>query len=250
MTAAILFVSCSQYENESQPDASAFQREAAGYSGVDIFKGVFFLQNDIADGIPQLRTIKNAVREVDRTKESMKELSDISVAFIGKHYPSFFNDLKAAMESGNLYEISEMIDFSGRLIEQAALSSERYHTAFLFGVEMRNNEELRTRVERLDLSTQEGVDELASIIDHEFEGNGGYETNAIPFVWAVVAAVYVIVGAVSIAVAAYSVYYKVAYWGPRVRSSGISSSLFRVGDNTISIEREVFVAQLGNFFAN
>ncbi len=249
MAITMLLFSCSQYEdiNGNEEKSNLYARTGKNYTGEEIFRGLFFFQNDIADGIPHLKNIKQALDEVGETKLSMEELSNISVNYIKNNYPNFFNDLKKKLESGNLYEISDILDFSGKLIEQSALTSEKYQSAFLFGIDIKTNENLRNQINSLDLSTQAGVDELNQIITDYLDGLG-YQTNSL--IWAFAAAVYFVVGAVSIAVAAYSVYYKVAYWGPRVKSTGISKNLFKAGNNTISVEREIFISELGNYFSN
>lgn len=241
MSLCVLLVSCSQYEeiNSSNDNlTSNLLRNGKTYTGVEMFKGIYFLQNDIADNISHLSTIKEMIEDEQSIaiQTSLRDLSEISVVFINNNYPTFFNDFKTKLESDNLYEIDLIIDFGAKLIEQSALASNEYRGAFLFNEKIQSDENLRTQVENLDLSTQAGIDELNQILLDN--SNGGQVGNIWSFVFYAVAVV------ISIVAALYSVYYKVAYWGPKVKSTGIH----RNGQN-IDIDRETYIAELGTFFS-
>lgn len=255
MGLSILFFSCSQYEdnNKNSTNSALFRGIGENYSGKEIFLGLFFFKNDIADGIPKLAEVKSNMMNsgnFDQINSSLDELSQISVEFISLNYPTFFDDLQTKMYSGNLYEITSALDLSAKLIEQAGLSSLKYQSTFLLGKKINNSEELKNQVSNLDLSTEEGVNKLNLIIQLANDDTGGTTVNnCTTFFAAAVAVFYAIAGAVSIAVAAYSVYYKVAYWGPRVKG-GTTIHPLNIYTSTggIEIEREMLISQIGNFF--
>lgn len=246
MGLSLLFVSCSQYEEANTPNqntnSSLLQRNGKTYTGVEMFKGIYFLQNDIADNISQLKSIKEMLinEQSNSIGSSLKELSEISVEFINTNYPNFFNDFKAKLESGNLYEIDIIIDYGAKLIEQSALSSEKYKGAFLFNEKIKSDAQLRSQIENLDLSTQQGLDELNEIIIDNTDG--GNMNNLVPSL------AFFYVGAVAISIAAvlYSVYYKVAYWGPRAERG----RSLNVNGNVVNIERETYIAEVGSYFSS
>lgn len=250
MGLSMLLFSCSQYEDTNKPtetNSNLFKKNGAKYSGEEIFRGIFFMQNDISDGISEISKIKAIMllnNDKDKIFNSLNSLSEISVNFIKTKYPTFFDDLNKAMYSGDLYQISDILNLSGKLIEQAGLSSDKTQAAFLFGQAVQVNEELRNQITQLDLSTQEGINQL-NILIHDYT-NSPNQTSSI-LCWAVVCVFYIAVAAVSIAAVAYSVYYKVAYWGPRV-SSG-RSNIFS-SEGSIVIEREFFIKNVGVFFSN
>ncbi|WP_123924586.1 MULTISPECIES: hypothetical protein [unclassified Flavobacterium] len=249
-----LFVSCSQ--NEDQVSGNARK-----YSGEDIFRGLFFFKNDIADGIPQLSQLKSKIQKTkkfDEIKESMNELSEISIEFINLHYPNFFNDLKFKICSGNLYEISIVLDKASQYIEEAGLSSEKFQSAFLMGRKINSDDNLKKQISGLDLSTSDGMNELKVIIEGlNATSITGKNTCITTAAVAALAVFYVAVAAVSIAVGAYSVYFKVAYWGPLEEKlpDEILTEFpdeFSLSDDggRVRIEREVLIAQTSDFFSN
>ncbi|WP_124019549.1 hypothetical protein [Flavobacterium sp. HTF] len=244
LSLSFLFVSCS--------DENIIENHQSKYSGEDIFNGLFFFKNDISEGIPQLAHLKYKIQEAknyNEIRESMDEFSKLSVDFINSHYPEFFNDLQKKVYSGNLYSISAVLDQASKYIEQAGLSSDKYRAVFLMGKKISNDDNLRKQISELDLSTSEGMDKFKAIIDNNNGTNINGKNTCITSAFAAALAVaYVGVVAVSIAVGAYSVYFKVAYWGPQERIP-VPDDLLH-DDGGVRIERERFIAQTGEFFSN
>ncbi|SJN47760.1 hypothetical protein [Sphingobacterium sp. JB170] len=85
-------------------------------------------------------------------KNSIEELSAVSVSFINTKYPSLFNDLEAAMYSGNLFEIENKMNFGTKLIEQSMLSSDKYSKMFAISEMVQENTEIIRIIHNLDLS--------------------------------------------------------------------------------------------------
>ena len=250
---SFLFVSCSQNE-----DNSNLKTNAVKYSGEDILKGLFFFKNEITDGVPQLAQLKSKIQKTENfseVSEYINDFSDISISFINLHYPNFFNDLQTKVYSGNLYAISAVLDQASKYIEQAGLSSDKYRSAFLMGEKINSDENLKKQISELDLSTSEGMEKLKVIIDGISTTNINGKNTCITSVFAAALAVaYVGVVAVSIAVGAYSVYFKVAYWGPEeklpkeIKREYADDFLLADEGIKVNIEREILVAQTGDFF--
>ena len=238
---SFLFVSCSQNEaNETssiKTDSGLYKRDGEKYSGEQIFRGLFFFQNDIADKIPQLSQIKSDMANNSNSNTittSLNELSNISVEFIKNKYPNYFNELEEKIYSGNLYEISNELNYSSKLIEQSALSSDKYHSAFLFGKELQINENLQQQVSNLDLTTPNGIQTLNQLI---LDNTGTPENNIFG-----VTIFYVIAAVVSIAAVLYSVYVKVAYWDLK------TSNVYNSDGVEVKIEREILINEIGTLF--
>lgn len=259
LSVSILFFSCSQYDDigsgniDEQTNSKLFKKDGQKYSGEEILEGLFFFKNDISNGIPQLVEVKASMLKGDTSLEvdnTISELSQVSIDFINKNYPTFFNDLQAKMYSGNLFEVSSAIDMSARLIEQAGLSSEKFQAIFLASKKVANSETLQAQISSLDLSTKEGIEELGEIIKSSRGTEIDNSNNCVAFAGAA-AVFYIAVAAVSIAVAAYSVYYKVAYWGPRVKGdpSIAEERNIYISDGGVEIERDILVSQIGRSFS-
>ena len=247
---SFMFFSCSQ--NESSTPTNLQTASAVKYSGEEILKGLFFFKNKISDGIPQLAELKSKIRNTDnyvQVSKSMDELSELSVNFINSHYPTFFKELETKVYSGNLYEISSVLDQAAKYIEQAGLSSEKFQASFLMGKKINEDANLKDQISKLDLSTPEGINKL-NVIINSINGNNTANkgTCVVSVVAGAIAAVYVGVAAVSIVVAAYSVYFKVAYWGSKLPP--VEMPYQPVDPKVTKIEREVLMAQTGAFFKN
>ena len=236
---SILFISCSENEQGLKTNLTSLERNGEKYTGEEIFRGIFFFENDVSEGIPQLAQLKSEILGGSNnieTLKSLKELSNISVNFINDKYPNYFKELQAKIYSNNLFEINEALNLSSELIEQAALSSEKFQSIFLFGKKMQTDTVLQEEVAALNLNTETGKQELKYIISLNTPTN---ESGFIG-IWAAVAAVYVVVAVVSIVIGAYSVYFKVAYWGSRNNSSNIFSD----NENDIKIEHDILINEI------
>lgn len=254
-----IFFGCSQNDeitsskNNSNLDITSdiVKRNGVKYTGEEIIQGLFFFSNGISDGIPQLAQIKSKItypNSYSQVSNSMNELSEISINFIKLHYPTFLNELQTTMYSGNLYEIGNVLEKAAIYIEQAGLSTEKYQSAFLAGKKIADDEILSTQISQLDLSTPEGMNQLNTLMSGVNGTKIDSSNRCVAFAGAA-AVFYVAVAAVSIAVAAYSVYFKVAYWGPRVKSGTTIHPLnIYTSNGGVDIERDIFISQIGQFF--
>lgn len=254
LSMAFLFFSCA---NDYNPNAINQKK----YSGEDIMNGLFFFKNEITEGIPQLAQLKSKFKKSENFGEislSIDEFSKFSINYIKIHYPNFLNDLQTKVYSRNLYAISDAMNQASRYIEQAGLSSDKYRSAFLLGKKINNDDNLKKQISELDLSTTEGMNQFKLIIENAEMTNVNGKNTCITTAFAAALAVfYVAVGAVSIAVGAYSVYFKVAYWGPGElipqeefpdkEKEGVAVPF---GDEVVTIEHEVLIAETGDFFRN
>ncbi|CAA0234592.1 hypothetical protein [Tenacibaculum maritimum] len=233
MSFLILFASCNQYDDSITND-----EQISKHSGEEIFNGLFFFQNDIASNIPKLKGISSELKDLksnDEVVESLKEMSKISTDFINENYPNFFSDLKRTMYSGNLFEIKKSLNTSAKIIEQAALKSDKFSKAFVIGKQIENNEELKSEILKLDLNNPKDVAKFKNIAT----SNKSVEDVNFSPIWAVALAVYIVVGAVSFVVAAYSVVTKAAYWDPTSLEESLDEE---------TIGREVVIAEIGDYF--
>ncbi|CAA0236120.1 Probable lipoprotein precursor (fragment) [Tenacibaculum maritimum] len=106
---------------------------------------------------------------------------------------------------------------------------------FVIGKQIENNEELKNKILKLDLNNPKDVAKFKNIAT----SNKSVEDVAFSPIWAVALAVYIVVGAVSFVVAAYSVITKAAYWDPTSLEESLDEE---------TIGREVIIAEIGDYF--
>src|SRR5574343_382868 len=141
--------------NRTEIVVDQFKSKHLQKSGEEIFKGLFFLQNDISENVESLKNLKTQIensKNGNQTLSYLKNLSQESTSFIKQKYPDFFEKLQKAMYSGNLYEIDNYLKESVILVEQAGLASTKYSGLFTFSNMIKNNETLKNQIVKLDLS--------------------------------------------------------------------------------------------------
>ncbi len=206
-----LFFSCAK--DSAMVDSK--NKKEAKYSGKDIFNGLFFFQNEISSNITFLKQYNSKIDELKSNTEVRKELkniSDITTKYIDEKYPTFFSNLQNKIYSGDLYEINKQLNLSAQLIEQALLSNDKYANSVRLGLAIGKDEVLLKKAQALDLSTSNGQKEFKLLAASS--PNKTVDTKKAMFFAAAVAVAYLGAAVVSIAVAAYSVVTKVAYWDP------------------------------------
>ena len=244
MGITLLFFSCSQYDDISSQNIEA----STEFSGEEIFKGLFFFQNDIANNISDLKEIKSKIESLDDSNKiasSLSDLSNISISYIKENYPKFFDDLKITMNSGNLYEIEKKMNLSAKIIEQSMLTSEKYSKIFAINNAVEKNPELLQRITELDLTKEKDLSQLKQIIRDNQIDIGDVESTLVFFA-AALAVFYVGAIAVSIAAVLYSVVTKAAYWDPTEKLAESQKIAFSE-ESTIS--RELMIAEIGKYFS-
>jgi SdpC family antimicrobial peptide len=244
---SLLSASCSQYDD----DAVLESRDQAKYSGEELFKGLFFFQNDIAENIVHLKDIKSSITKLkykNEIEKSLTDMSSISVNFINMKYPSFFKELEDVLYSGNRFEIQKKMNLSVKMIEQALLTSKKYSSILKIGKEVASDKVLMEKVMNVDVTNEKGQLEMQKILSENSTYKYVEEAIAVAVVVFVVGALaiaYTIAGAVSAVVTAYSVVTEVVYWVAQ-DSSLEASKLY----TEKSLKQEIIIDDLSNFLLN
>lgn len=237
MAFLVLFISCEQYDDS--PVESKLK-----YSGEEIFKGLFLYQdNEISENISFLSDYSgkiNSFGENSEIKQLLKEMSEISATYIKVKYPNFFQELEAAIYSDNLFEIQDKLNKSVVIIEQSLLSHDKYRDGMKLGKIVSEDVDLMTEIQKLDLSTNEGISKLGDLLRNFSNDSLKFSHRSAVFFAAVVAVAYIAVVAVSFVVAAYSVVTKAAYWDPTDDDDGDGGEQ--------SIMMEMTVVEISNYF--
>jgi hypothetical protein len=211
MAFLVLFINCDQYDD-------SLASSKVKYSGEEIFKGLFLYQNnEISSEISFLNDYGGKINnfgENSEIKQSLKEISEISEIYINEKYPHFFQELETVIYSEDLFEIQDKLDKSVVIIEQSLLNHDKYREGMKLGKVVSKDAKLMAKIQKLDLSTDEGVSELHASLKGFSKTNLERSPRAAVFFAAVVAVAYIVAVAVSFVVAAYSVVTKAAYWDP------------------------------------
>lgn len=106
-TFILLFSSCTNSDFFDSKNESL-----DSFSGEDIFKGLFFLNENFAS---QIEILENSIlyNEINTNSDMQKSLdwaSNIVINEINKHDPTFFEHFEQMVKSRNEYQISEAID--------------------------------------------------------------------------------------------------------------------------------------------
>lgn len=228
--------------NRTEIVVDQFKSKHLQKSGEEIFKGLFFLQNDISENVESLKNLKTQIensKNGNQTLSYLKNLSQESTSFIKQKYPDFFEKLQKAMYSGNLYEIDNYLKESVILVEQAGLASTKYSGLFTFSNMIKNNETLKNQIVKLDLSNPKDSQTLKNILNEFSVKENFTQLCAVAGAFCVF---YAIAAAVSIAVAAYSVVTKMAYWDPTESLTGANIEPAK------QLSKDLLVNQIDNYF--
>ena len=206
------------------------------FSGEEIFTGIFFMDNQISDEVSQLKSVKEDMMQQPNAKEIMAmsdKLKDASIAYINEKYPQFFNELKEAAYSKNMYALESKIQESAMIIEQAGRLDPDFAEYFELGDQVQKDEALMGEISNLDLTQKEDQAKFQGLLD---ESKIQYKL-CTPFIWCALAIFYIAVIAVTFVVALYSFWTKAAYKDV-IKKEG-----------STSISREQMVSDLSTFFA-
>jgi SdpC family antimicrobial peptide len=97
---------------------------AQTYSGVDIFKGIYFAEGPVAQMMPELRdyNIRNYTSDAEEIQESLDYQAEV-ISRIKSDDASYFQNFKAAMTSGNHYQIQTTLNDGYQLLDEVTIAS-------------------------------------------------------------------------------------------------------------------------------
>ncbi|MBW2963069.1 hypothetical protein [Mesonia aestuariivivens] len=145
MAILILFVSCTQYDEDVtqkaiSEEANDLMKRGANYTGEDIFRGIFFLEGKFVNQIPSLYNAKverDIIIENPMFVSSYPELSeqylnqeaglenDSLVLKIRELNPNIFAELKSSILSKDPYKVKDKLEDCALLLKSALLTNEK-----------------------------------------------------------------------------------------------------------------------------
>ena len=234
MSFVILFASCSQYDDSSEIKSTIINDE--NLSGEDIFKGLFFFQNEsFNNNISYLNEINSTyISNSKETLENLKKISDISINYIKETNPHFFDELKSSIYSKNLYDIETIMGKSAVLVEESLLNSKEYSKIMLSSSLLKHNKSTMKKLNNLDPENEFDMVEIQKIAD-DYLADNNQES-------ALVGIFYALGAVVSIGAVIYSVVNWVAYWDAFSKTEAIQD------DN--SLTKDEMMVDINNYFVN
>lgn len=215
MAMTMLFVSCSQYDDNVQKqfqsnDKNILMTNSKHYSGEDIFRGIFFLEGDFVKEIPALYNAKverDLIIENPMFTSVVPELSeqylkreaglenDSLVMNIKDLNPQIFEQLKGAILSKDPYKVQDKLEESALLLKSALLTNESFNR----NVKIIKDGKIRGGIDpkEYDFTKKEEVEQynedMTSFLesDDEYKGEFDNEVLAVVMVFLVTVAVLV-----------------------------------------------------------
>lgn len=229
-----IFVSC---YNDDEPIA---KKE---YSGEELFRGIFFLEGEVAQSLeslkPNLDEMETTLKTNPEAKASYGDFANEIMSQINRLDPEFLDNFKSQIESDNYYSIELALGNGSRMIKAAGFASEKYSGIFKLAsdVQEKNIDFNSEEFENLDLNNPEDIEKFKSLLKTNYQidlDDENYQVACIPAIMIC----YAIAGVVSIAalaytalagvhvvaVMAYYVYSKVEFWGVNNSSNDIAKT--------------------------
>uniref|UniRef100_UPI0025FF77EB hypothetical protein n=1 Tax=Flavobacterium sp. TaxID=239 RepID=UPI0025FF77EB len=124
LSLSLLLISCSQYDSDFKQTSSNVKSDqmlqrTTNENGIDIFKSIFFGIGNLANNVQQLKSqveLTNGLG-VDKRKEVLGKL-DTLIEEINNKYPTFFENFKKQITSGEQLQIKIAIEQGSMMIKE------------------------------------------------------------------------------------------------------------------------------------
>lgn len=114
---SVLFVSC----KTRNPGQTTQQTNKVPYSGEELFRGIFFLEGEVANKIPEIRNLKKISgfnKISDYKKDLLEKTRSRIVSEIKKDHPDFFPNFAKTLQSGDRVKIQQTLIEVDKLVFQ------------------------------------------------------------------------------------------------------------------------------------
>lgn len=224
---SLLLVSCSQNEDFSNSDSvvnSQSSESANNYSGVDLFKGIFFSEGAVASKLANYEKFeKLKVQFTEEQRIAFIKLQNDLIKEIFKNNPNYFSKFEKSIKSGNQIIIRKELESSKQVLKDAVQKITNI-----------NYEEIENSISKQKTNLVVNLDNIQSlkskIILKGYNPADYTNKQACVAVWAV--------GVVVAAVAWVAVYVDIVYWSATTNN-----------ENTMKIESENFINSIAQLNA-
>lgn len=199
----------------------------ANFSGEELFKGIYFLDDNVGQLLSNYEEIKKAKAQLtDNELNSLNTIKDQTVAYLNSKHPSFFNEMEASIRTGNPIQVKEIL-LKARNLQREAIKE----------VTKVDYDKMNSIIDIEKAKSEISIDNIESVRSNVssfmLSVNGGEgDPNISTLVWVVVAVVLAVV-AIELGVVA-----------DQVVALSIAN---RDGDNDIEIEK--YILSISNIYA-
>jgi SdpC family antimicrobial peptide len=224
---SILFVSCSQNEDfNSKQQEATIQQLDNNYSGIDLFKGIFFSEGPIATKLSNNQKFEKLKGQfTNEQKIAFVKLQNDLISEISKNYPTYFSEFEKSIESGNQIKIRSELEKSKVILKNAVQK-----------ITDVNFEEIEKNISKQKTNLVVNLDNIQSLKEKNvlngYNPSDYSKPDACVAVWAVAVVV--------AAVAWVAVYVDIVYWS--VAPNEDSSLMKMEGENFVNS-----IAQLNDY---
>ncbi|UZT99068.1 hypothetical protein ODZ84_05730 [Chryseobacterium fluminis] len=223
-----------QISQEKITSKSSALSKISGYSGEEYYRGIFLFEGEVADKVEHFKQLKDEISKMPiEARMGQVEFNNDIINGIKKINPTYFDDLKIAIESKNFNDIDNIMDVGASLAEAVIINSPKYQSVML-GI---NNVQQKIDITKYDLDTVDGLNLYLKDVGNLVTDNKMDLSSQELCIWvaAVIAvAVWdaaavvnygVVVNAAALALAYAAVYAKVKFWPKKMSLSVDKMSL-------------------------
>ncbi len=252
----MLLFSCSQYDdmNNDVNNLSNTDKKINSYSGKEIFKSVFFGMGEFGNKIDLLKDNTTLASNLDASKKSeVNSKINILLESIEKNNSNFFNDFKIKIASGNHILIEKGLQEGSVEIKK--------NIDIFFPNLSKQISAIENDMAKRNLKF-ESIEDMNQYVDNIQNGNLNNDLlnqnmitsdeisdeAAASMVWAVAAAVYFAVAVHNTIGVTALIYYKAAFWGPKIKSASIEKyrGVKSISQDTM-LKTEILIDQIANY---
>lgn len=91
------------------------------FSGEELFRGIFFLQGDVVNYIPELKKVKDSVPDAKEPEGEVLKFMDSIILAMNEIDPAYFKKLENAIYSKNPNQIKSELEYGAELLVKTDL---------------------------------------------------------------------------------------------------------------------------------
>ena len=257
----VLFVSCSQYENNFKEPNSTINptqivKKINNESGIDIFKSIFFGLGNLANNIQLLKSQVELTNNLnpEKTKEVTGKL-DVLIEKISTKYPGFFEDFKKKITSGEQLQIKIAIEEGSIVIKEnieiilpefkkvfKKVKSDISSGKLIFNENDNFNDYVETFQNAFDKGEYDNLLNENMISDNQEQ--------LLPCSWAIACVLYFALAVHNTLAITALIYFKFAFWGPSInKKNQIVGSYRPTNEIEDNLKTETLINEISEYYA-
>jgi len=259
LIANFLFVSCSTDNGTDNSKTEQMLQGVTNETGIGIFKSIFFGVGDLANNIPQLKSQVQLTNGLafDKREEVLEKLN-ILVGEITIKYPSFFENFKKQITSGEQLKIKVAIEQGSMMIKE--------NIEIIFPEFKKVFKKVKTDINtgKLKFNENDNFNDYVETFQKSFN-NGEYDNllkenmisdnkeQLIPCTWAVACVAYFALAVHNTVAVTALIYFKFAFWGPSIvkidKKNQVVGTDRPTNDMEDNLKTETLINEIAEYYA-